>query len=104
MAYDQKYFTDRARIIKALAHPVRLFFVEELAREERCVCELTAMVGLDISTVSKHLSVLKSAGILIDDKRGNQVFYQLVTPCILNFFGCIEAVINSETAATNYAC
>lgn len=104
MAYDQAHFTERARIIKALAHPVRLFFVEELARQERCVCELTAMVGLDISTVSKHLGVLKNAGILIDEKRGNQVFYQLLTPCILNFFGCIEAVIGGETVSTNCAC
>ena len=103
MIYEPKHFTDRALIIKALAHPVRLFFVEELARQERCVCELTEMVSLDISTVSKHLSVLKKAGILIDDKRGNQVFYQLRTPCILNFFGCIEAVINSETEAPSCA-
>jgi ArsR family transcriptional regulator len=48
--------------------------------------------------------VLKNAGILIDDKRGNQVFYRLLTPCILNFFGCIEAVIGGETVATNCAC
>ena len=104
MSYNSQVFTERARIIKALAHPVRLFFVEELARQERCVCELTEMVGFDISTVSKHLSVLKNAGIVIDDKRGNQVFYRLVTPCILNFFGCIEAVTNGGPATTTCAC
>ena len=85
MSYNQKHFAERARIIKALALPARLFFVEELVRHESCVCELTAMVSLDISTVSKHLSVLKNSGIVIDDKRGNQVFYQLRTPCILLF-------------------
>ncbi len=95
MTYDRQHFTERARIIKALAHPLRLFFVEELSRQERCVCELTEMAGFDISTVSKHLSVLKNAGILVDDKRGNQVFYRLRTPCVLNFFGCVEAVLNS---------
>jgi len=100
MAYNQHYFSDRANIIKALAHPVRLFFVEELSDQERCVCELTAMVGLDISTVSKHLSVLKNAGLVRDDKRGNQVFYRLHTPCILNFLSCIEAVINNDDSAT----
>lgn len=104
MPYDKKHCADRAHIIKALAHPVRLFFVEELARQERCVCELTEMVGFDISTVSKHLSVLKNAGIVMDDKRGNQVFYQLRTPCILNFLGCIETVINGEAVTTNCAC
>ena len=86
----------RAKIMKALAHPTRLFIVDELSRGERCVCELTEMIGADISTVSKHLSVLKGAGIVRDDKRGSQVFYRLSVPCILNFFGCVEAVMAQE--------
>ncbi len=83
----------RATVMKALAHPSRLFIVDELSRGERCVFELTEMIGADVSTVSKHLAVLKAAGILIDDKRGAQVFYRLRVPCILNFFGCVEAVL-----------
>ncbi len=86
----------RARVLKAMAHPTRLFIIEELAKEERCVCDLTAMIGADVSTVSKHLSVLKNAGIVVDDKRGNQVFYRLRVPCILNFFGCVESVLESQ--------
>jgi len=86
----------RAGIIKALAHPSRLLIVDELAKGERCVCELTALVGADMSTVSKHLSVLKKAGIVLDDKRGLQVFYRLRVPCILNFFGCVEAIIEEN--------
>jgi ArsR family transcriptional regulator len=86
----------RARVLKALAHPTRLFIVEELEKQERCVCELTEMIGADISTVSKHLSVMKQAGIVLDDKRGNQVFYRLRVPCILNFFGCVESVLESR--------
>lgn len=83
----------RAKVMKALAHPTRLFIVDELSRGERCVCELTEKVGADVSTVSKHLSLLKQAGIVRDDKRGVQVFYRLRVPCILNFFGCVEAVL-----------
>jgi ArsR family transcriptional regulator len=86
----------RARVLKAMAHPTRLFVIEELAREERCVADLTALIGADISTVSKHLSVLKQAGLVLDDKRGNQVFYRLRVPCILNFFGCVESVLESR--------
>jgi len=86
----------RARVLKAMAHPTRLFIIEELEKEERCVCALTAMIGADVSTVSKHLSVLKNAGIVVDDKRGNQVFYRLRVPCILNFFGCVESVLESQ--------
>ena len=86
-------FELRAKIVKAMAHPTRLFIVEELSRQERCVCELTDMIGADTSTVSKHLTILKNAGIVKDDKRGTSVFYQLRCPCILDFFSCIEAVI-----------
>lgn len=86
----------RAQIIKALAHPTRMFMVQELANGERCVCELREMVGADMSTVSKHLSVLKNAGIVQDDKRGLQVFYSLQCPCILGFFDCIENVLHEN--------
>jgi len=86
----------RARIIKAMSHPTRLFMVDELSNGERCVCELTEMVGDDISTISKHLSVLKSAGIVTDEKRGTQVFYTLRVPCVLNFFSCVEAVLKTN--------
>jgi len=86
----------RARVLKAMAHPTRLFIIEELEKEERCVCDLTAMIGADVSTVSKHLSLLRQAGIVVDDKRSNQVFYRLRVPCILNFFGCIESVLESQ--------
>lgn len=88
----------RARIIKALAHPTRLYIVDMLTEQEKCVCELTEKIGADISTVSKHLTVLKNAGIVADEKRGTQVFYTLSIPCVLNFFGCVEEVI--KTAAT----
>ena len=91
----------RARVMKALAHPSRLFIVDELSRGERCVCELTEMIGADVSTVSKHLAVLREAGLVLDDRRGQQVFYRLRVPCILNFFGCVEAVIaEAERSAT----
>ena len=83
-------------MIKALGHPSRLLMVEELADRELSVWELTEMVGASISTVSKHLSVLKNAGIVADEKRGNQVFYRLRVPCILNFFGCVEAVLSQK--------
>jgi len=85
-------YESRARVIKALAHPTRLFMVEELSKGERCVCDLRDMVGVDISTVSKHLALLKGVGILEDEKRGLQVFYRLKTPCVLGIFDCINKV------------
>jgi ArsR family transcriptional regulator len=92
-AKTQARYEARARIVKALAHPTRLFIVDELAKGERCVCELTDMIGADTSTVSKHLTVLKSAGIVQDAKRGLMVYYSLRVPCIVNLFGCVEGVL-----------
>ena len=86
-------FEARARVLKALAHPTRLFMVEELSHGTRCVCELTKMVGADMSTVSKHLAILRSAGILQDEKRGNQVYYRLRCPCAIGFLDCVESVL-----------
>lgn len=93
---ERTTYEARAAVIKALGHPSRLMMVDELAKGERCVCELQEIVGSDMSTVSKHLSVLKAAGIVDDDKRGLQVFYRLRVPCILRFFGCVEAVLQEQ--------
>jgi len=89
-------FEARAKIIKAMAHPTRLFVVDELSRGEKCVCELTEMIGADISTVSRHLSILKEAGIIQDQKRGANVYYNLKVPCVLKFFNCVEAVLKAD--------
>ena len=86
----------RADILKALAHPSRLIMVDELARGERCVCELQELVGADMSTVSKHLTVLKRAGLVESEKRGLRVFYCLLSPCVMNFFTCVESVIEAR--------
>lgn len=92
----QSFYNTRAKIIKALAHPTRLFIADQLSTGEKCVCELTEMIGADVSTVSRHLSVLKSSGIISDDKRGLNVYYTLRTPCVLNFLGCVEEVIQTN--------
>jgi len=89
----QSRYEARARIIKAMAHPTRLFLVDELSRGEHCVCELTEMIGADVSTVSKHLAILRNAGVVQDEKRGAQVYYSLRCPCVLNFFSCVENVL-----------
>lgn len=93
---DRRAYGERAKIIKALAHPSRLIMVDALVEGEKCVCELTDLVGSDMSTVSKHLTLMKEAGIVEDRKVGQQVFYSLRCPCIVSFFGCVEAVMKSN--------
>jgi len=83
-------FRQASEVFKALSNPNRLLIVDALAKGERCVADLTARVGLDMSTVSNHLSVLRNVGILKDERRGTQIFYSLRKPCLLNVFCCLD--------------
>ena len=89
-------YEKRSQVFKALAHPARLFIVEELGAGEKCVCELTAMLDLDTSTVSKHLSVLKNAGVVSSEKRGLLVYYSIKMSCVLGFFSCVQESLDES--------
>ena len=93
-------FREQARVMKALAHPTRMFIVDELSRGERCVCELTDMIGAEMPTVSRHLSLLKGVGLVDDEKRGAKVYYRLRVPCCLSFLKCVESVLAADEAET----
>ena len=97
-ADELKKCEERVKVLKALAHPTRLWMAEQLSEGEKCVCEFVDKIDADFSTISKHLSVLKRAGIVSDEKRGKQVFYTLKVPCVLNFMSCVEAVIEKGEA------
>ena len=92
-----------ATVFKALGHPSRVYIVEKLRDGEHCVCELCELIGVDMSTVSRHLSVLKKAGILRDRKEGTTVYYSLACDCLSDMLGGVENIIRmqleSQTAA-----
>lgn len=82
---------EHAEFFKALGHPTRLWIVRQLADgKEHCVCEFVNEVGVDFSTISQHLSVLKQAGIVLDDKRGKSVFYTLSCTCLSTMLSCLD--------------
>jgi ArsR family transcriptional regulator len=83
----------RAEVFKALGHPARLAMVVALGDGERCVCDLQEVVGLDMSTVSKHLTVLRHVGLVDTEKRGKQVFYSLRCSCTRGFLKCVDSAI-----------
>ena len=85
-------YAAQAAIIKAMAHPTRLLILNSLEKREICVCELRDMVGDDISTISKHLLVLKSAGLVAARREGNWLHYRLLCPCVLKFTDCIAGI------------
>ncbi len=86
----------QARLLRALANPARLQMVDRLAAGECTVGALTQLVGLDQSTVSKHLSVLRACGIVDARRERNLAYYRLLTPCVLDFFACTEQVLRQR--------
>jgi DNA-binding transcriptional ArsR family regulator len=73
----------RGEAFKALGHPSRLVMVEALAtRGELCVCELQRLVGADMSTVSRHLGILKRAGLVSDRRQGTWIHYSLASEAV----------------------
>lgn len=94
----------RAAVFKALGNPVRLQIAEALSTGERCVCELVDLSGLGWSAVSRHLAVLKAAGVLADEKRGLQVFYRLALPCVKSFSDCLDTARKGEAVEVRRCC
>ncbi|MDD5663402.1 MAG: metalloregulator ArsR/SmtB family transcription factor, partial [Victivallaceae bacterium] len=71
LKFEKNCCKEEAEVFKALGHPTRLWIVEQLADgQEHCVCEFVDAVGVDFSTISQHLQILKRAGVIEDDKRG----------------------------------
>ncbi len=94
----------QAAVFKALGHPARLQIVKELASGERCVCDLVDLTGLGWSTVSRHLTVLKSVGVIAEDKRGLQVFHRLRLPCVVRFAACLESAADGQDVTFTVGC
>jgi DNA-binding transcriptional ArsR family regulator len=89
-SFDTQKIRQQADVFKALGHPARLTIVRALEGGERCVCELVELVGTGFSTVSRHLSILKAAGIIEDEKRGQFIYYRLALPCVTTFCNCLN--------------
>ncbi|MCU0333118.1 MAG: metalloregulator ArsR/SmtB family transcription factor [Ignavibacteriaceae bacterium] len=70
---------EKTKIFKALSDPNRLRILKMLQTKSLCVCEITDVLRLATSTVSKHLSILKSTGFIIETKDGKWVNY-LINP------------------------
>ena len=90
----------QAEVFKALGHPGRMAIVHALGHGAVCVCELATAAGCAASTTSRHLTVLRHAGLIADERRGQQIFYRLTCPCVLSFAECINRVDAGEEVQT----
>jgi ArsR family transcriptional regulator len=82
--------SQRTAVFKALGHPARLRMIDAIGDGECCVCQLVEVAGLAWSTVSRHLTLLKRAGVLEGEKRGQQVFYRLRLSCVAELNHCLN--------------
>lgn len=92
-------------VFKALGHPARLTLVRTLQAGERCVCDLVQAVGLGWSTTSRHLEVLREAGVVGSERRGQQVFYRLELACVAGFLACLDGTgIARDSVSSGCGC
>lgn len=78
-----KLLRKQSSIFKALSEPNRLRIIKMLMERTLCVCEITEILKLAPSTVSKHLSILKKSGLIIDEKQNKWINYK-INPAINN--------------------
>lgn len=77
MAKATSGFKAEAQLFRALSHPVRLRILDILARQEACVCHLTAVLGRRQPYVSQQLATLREAGLVTDRREGTLIYYRL---------------------------
>ena len=70
-------YKKQSQLFQALAHPVRLRILDILARQESCVCHLTAILGQRQPYVSQQLATLRDAGLVADRREGTLIYYRL---------------------------
>lgn len=95
-SYNMQNIEAQSAILKAMAHPTRLFIIQQLCSESRCVCYFVEEINADFSTISKHLSVLKNAGLIKHKKCGKKVFYSLKLNCVKAFLECLKDVVENK--------
>jgi len=80
----------KAEIFKAMGQPTRLRIIELLKAKEMQAGEIAVMLDTDATSVSKHLSVLRTCGILSSHKAGLRVYYRLMIPQLEALMRCVE--------------
>jgi len=85
--------------LKLLAHPERLRILDVLRRDAECVCHLEALLGKPQPYISQQLRYLRQAGLIMDEKQGQNVFYRLVDAEIVSWLDCVLGPIIGEHPA-----
>jgi ArsR family transcriptional regulator len=90
----------KAEIFQALGHPTRIAIVEALRDEEKSAGQLIEQLGLEQANASQHLAVLRSKQIVVSRKDGNQVFYSLRDPVLIEVLDILKRYFYSHLSQT----
>jgi len=93
---QQKVYEGRAAVLKALGQPTRLQILDLLKEGERCVCEIFPAINQEQANVSKHLSILKQAGILESRKEGLRIIYRIKSPEVLELLEGVSRLLKKQ--------
>jgi len=86
----------KANIFQALSHPTRIAIVESLREGELTAGTIQERLGVEQTNVSQHLAVLRSRQIVVNRKEGNQVFYSLRNPVLLEVLDLMRSYFQSN--------
>jgi DNA-binding transcriptional ArsR family regulator len=98
-----KPFEAEAQFFKLLMHPARLEILNELRKEEACVCHLEAKLGYRQAYISQHIMVLREAGVLQDRREGWNIFYHVTRPEIFQLMDAAGQVMGAGEKASRAA-
>ena len=88
---------EAVRLFKALGDPTRLRIVKLLEGGELCVCQLMAVLKMGQSRISRHLAILKEAGLIVDNRKGKWVHYRLCCPDVSkNICACLNGLSQDQ--------
>jgi ArsR family transcriptional regulator len=92
---DQPVYAAKAELFRSLGHPARIRILELLVEGEQPVSGLLTETGLEPSTLSQHLAVIKRTGLVESRRRGNAVTYRLADPSVAQFLTAARTVLAS---------
>jgi ArsR family transcriptional regulator len=91
----------KAEFFKALGHPMRIVLLESLRAGEKSVNELQAALGIDQSSVSRQLAVLRTRSIVEDRKEGTTVYYSVRDPAVFQLLDIAREIFNNQLIDTH---
>lgn len=90
----------KAEIFQALGHPTRIAIVEALRSGEMSAGQLIEQLGLEQANASQHLAVLRAKQVVVNRKEGNQVFYSLRDPVLIEVLDILKRYFYSHLSQT----